>query len=352
MKKYIFNKTLFFIVVVLLVVVLVAKIYSLFTFPAVTDNNYKQLQKIDTTQTEFSFAVFGDNKNSHAVFETLIDSLNQDSQIDFVLDLGDLVYDGEMEKYRWFLDQIGQCQKPFLTVVGNHDIREDGRKNYYNIFGPFYYSFHVGPAFFIALDDANEIQLEESQMSWLKQQLKAAKNFKYKFILLHVPFYDPRKKATARPLFSIPVLREYEFHHSLDNKRQVKELIALFEKYQVTYIFASHIHAWYEGKWGGIPFTITGGAGAELVGNHQQHDFYHYLKITIDTNGSHQKLVKLPTPDFEWIDRLTHDVWIYIYSFFVIHFLDSVIVLTLIYLLGYFFAAKKEKELISNDKIK
>lgn len=343
MKKYIFNKTLFIIVVILLAIVLLAKIYSFLTFPNISDNNYKQLQKIDTAQTQFSFAVFGDNKNSHKVFETLIDSLNQDSSIAFALDLGDLVYDGEKEKYRWFLNQISQCNKPFLTVVGNHDIREDGRANYYNIFGPFYYSFHVGPAYFIALDDANEIQLEGSQMHWLKEQLKLAKAFKYKFVFFHVPFYDPRKKVTAKPLFSIPVLKEYEFHHSLENKQQVKELIAMFEKYQVTHIYASHIHAYYQGKWGAIPFTITGGAGAELIGNNPQHDFYHYLKVTIDANGFHQKVIKLPTPDFEWIDRLTHDAWIYIYSFFVIHFLDTIIFLAIIYLLGYYFYRKKGK---------
>ncbi len=342
MKKFIFNKPFFSIVIILLAVVFIAKIYSLVTFPEVTDNNYKQLKNIDTTNTRFSFAVFGDNKNSHKVFETLIDSLNHDPSIAFAVDLGDLVYDGEKEKYRWFLEQIERCKAPFLTVVGNHDIHEDGRANYYNIFGPFYYSFHVGPAFFIALDDANEVQLEGSQIQWLKQQLEAAKKFKYKFILLHVPLYDPRKKATAKPLFSIPVLKEYEFHHSLDNKRQVKELIALFEKYHVTHIYASHIHAYYQGKWGDIPFTITGGAGAELVGNHPQHDFYHYLKVTVNANGFQQKIVKLPTPDFEWIDRLTHDVWIYIYSFFVIHFLDSVILLALLYLIGYFFAVKKQ----------
>lgn len=343
MKKFIFNKTLFIIVVILLAVVLVAKIYSLFTFSNVTDNNYKQWQKIDSAQTQFSFAIFGDNKNSHNVFKTLIDSLNNDPDISFAIDLGDLVYDGEKEKYRWFLEQIDHCKIPFLTVVGNHDIREDGRKNYYNIFGPFYYSFHVGDAFFITLDDANEVQLEGSQIQWLKQQLEAAKNYKYKFVLFHVPLYDPRKKATAKPLFSIPVLKEYEFHHSLDNKRQVKELITLFERYHVTHIYASHIHAYYQGKWGDIPFAITGGAGAELVGNNPHHDFYHYLKITIDTNGFHQKLVKLPTPDFEWIDRLTHDAWIYIYSFFVIHYLDSIIILAFIYLIGNFFAAKKGK---------
>ena len=340
MKKYIFSKSFFIIAIILLVTVIFAKVYSLFTFPAVSDNNYKQLQKINASQTEFSFALFGDNKNSHKVFGTLIDSLNHDPDLSFALDLGDLVYDGEKEKYRWFLEQIAYSKVPFLTVVGNHDIREDGRTNYYDIFGPFYYSFHVGNAFFIALDDANEVQLEASQIHWLKTQLMMSDNFKYKFILLHVPLFDPRTKAVAKPLFSIPVLREYEFHHSLGNKQQVKELIALFEKHRVTHIYASHIHALYEGTWGQIPFTITGGAGAELIGNHPNHDFYHYLKISVFKNGMRQKIVKLSSPDFEIVDRLTHDLWIYVYSFFAIHFLDAIILLVLIYLGGYLIVAK------------
>jgi len=41
-------------------------------------------------------------------------------------------------------------------------------------------------------------------------------------------------------------------------------------------------------------------------------------------------VVKLPTPDFEWINRLVHDAGIYIYAFFALHFWGSIIILALI----------------------
>jgi len=349
MKKWLFGKVFIFIITIITIIVIVIKFYNLFSFPVLADGNYKQLKKIDKGKSEFTIAVFGDNKNSHKVFENLIDSVNNDPEIDFCIDLGDLVYDGEREKYNYFLNQVKRLNVPYLTAVGNHDIKEDGRAVYYNLYGPYYYSFNIGDAYFIILDDASEVELEQSQMAWLKSELKVSQKFKYKFVMFHVPLYDPREKIPPAPLFTIPIFKEYEFHHSLENKKQAGELIKLFENYNITHIYASHIHAYYTGKWGNIPFTITGGAGAELIGNDPQHDYYHYIKLEITPASYTETIVKLPTPDFEIFDRITHDLWIYIYAFFVIHFWDIILVLTLIYL-GYYFIFIKYKILTYNKR--
>ena len=49
--------------------------------------------------------------------------------------------------------------------------------------------------------------------------------------------------------------------------------MALFKKYKVTHIFAGHIHGYYTGTWDGMPYTITGGAGAQLYGSDPEHVF-------------------------------------------------------------------------------
>lgn len=342
MKNLLFSKFVVSVVVLITLSVIGIKIYSAFIKTDMCDNNFKEIKKIDLNKTKFNVAVFGDNKNSHKVFESLIDSVNNDTTIDFAIDLGDLVYDGEMEKYQYFLGQFNQFKLPHLTAIGNHDIREEGRAVYYRLFGPFYYSFHFKNAYFIILDNANETKLCGSQLAWLEAELENAKDFKYKFVMFHVPFYDPRTKIPPKPLINIPIISEYEFHHSMEDKNQAQYLIKLFEKYNVTHIYASHIHAYYQGNWGKTPFTITGGGGAELIGNDPNHDFYHYVKLEVTDSTVSEKVVKLNTPDFETLDRLTHDLWIYIYVFFAIHLWDLIILLSILYF-GFYFLIKHYK---------
>jgi len=240
-----------------------------------------------------------------------------------------LVYDGEKEKFRFFINQIKKLNKPLLTVVGNHDIRDDGRANYYEIFGRFYYSFTIGNNYFIILDDADENDLDPWQMVWLKNELQKSQDYKYRFVFMHVPLYDPRRG-------------EYKRGHSLRNLAFAEKLNALFDQDEVTMLFVSHIHGYYRGVWGKTPYIITGGAGAELVGSDPQHYFYHYIKVHVSDNGVSYKVVKLKSPDFELIDRLIHDAWIYIYAFFAIHFLDLIIILALVYLIFYIIFVKKK----------
>jgi len=128
------------------------------------------LRKIRVRQVNnFCFAVLGDNKNSHNTFQVLLQHINRDPDIVFAIDLGDLVFDGEKEKYRYFFDQVrASLQLPLLTVIGNHELREKGRGLYYDIFGPFYY--------FVVLDNANEVGLDRggrgngSKKNWKKHK--------------------------------------------------------------------------------------------------------------------------------------------------------------------------------------
>ena len=313
-----YNKKLLFLAISLLMITIGIKIYSTLTFPHITDWNYRHLQLIDKKRETFSFAVFGDNKNSITTFDNLIKKVNAEDVL-FAIDIGDLVEDGEREKFRFFINQIRHSDKPLLTAIGNHELREDGRGTYYNLFGRFYYSFTVGDAYFIILDDANEYNLDPWQMQWLKEQLEKSLKYKYRFVFMHVPLFDPRTEGLR-------------IAHNLKDVKLAKHLDTLFNEYNITMLFASHIHAYYRGVWGRTPYIITGGAGAELVGTDPEHDFYHYIKVTVSDAGVSYEVKRVKSPDFEIIDRMAHDVWIYIYAFFVLHYLDVILVILLIYL--------------------
>ena len=49
----------------------------------------------------------------------------------------------------------------------------------------------------------------------------------------------------------------------------------------MTHFFASHIHGYFSGAWEGVPYTITGGAGARLHGKDPEHFFHHYIKVHV-----------------------------------------------------------------------
>lgn len=336
MNEKIFNKSLIIVVLIVLIVAGAVKVHSTLSFSELHDQNYLQIQRIDKTRTNFSFVAFADNKNSITTFNDLIKKVNRENAL-FAIDVGDLVLSGEKEYFDFFINQVKKLNKPLLTVVGNHELYERGRANYYDLFGRFYYSFTVGNSYFIVLDDANEENLDPWQMDWLKKELQKSQNYKYRFVFMHVPLYDPRE--------------EEQPGHSMKNVTFANELNRLFDKYNVTMIFCSHIHAYYRGTWNKTPYIITGGAGAELDETDPNHYFYHYIKVDVSDNGVKYNVIRLKSPDFELGDRLLHTVWLYIYTFFDIHALSLVILICSLYL-GYYIVFVKKKWLILNFRKK
>ena len=109
------------------------------------EHNKKQLEKFqtDSPSNQFSFAVMGDNKNSFKTFKDILTDVDNNNFL-FAIDVGDLVLEGSKGYYRAFNNQIKNVKTPFLTAVGNHDIRDHGKENYTAIYGDFYYSFDYG----------------------------------------------------------------------------------------------------------------------------------------------------------------------------------------------------------------
>ena len=225
--------------------------------------NKKEISRIKVADpVNFSFAVFGDNKGNRSIFQPLLRDISHDKEIAFAIDVGDLVRKGKRGLFRNFLSQLQRTMTiPFLTAVGNHDL-DNGSGNYQEIFGPTYYSFQIGQNYFIVLDASTEPSFDKTQLKWLEDELGKAQSSKARFVFMHIPPFDPRSSG-AQP----------------DKDR--KDLLDLFRRYNVTHLFASHIHGYFSGFWEGIPYTITGGAGGRLQGSDPQHFFHHYVKVHV-----------------------------------------------------------------------
>ncbi len=288
---------------------------------------------------KYSFAVFGDNRGSISLFRTLINDLNSDDDIMFSIDNGDLVQNGEMRKYMLFIDQVKKLKRPLLTAVGNHDIKnydttENGRNNYFSIFGRFYYSFAISDAYFIVLDNANESNLDPQQMEWLKEQLEIAHKYKYRFVFMHVPLFDPREEGLS-------------IGHSMNDMKFAKQLNSIFDKNNITMLFTSHVHSFYRGVWSSTPYIISGGAGAVLYGKNPEHSFYHYIKVNVSDKGIDYEVRKVKAIDLDTIARFlyeTYNAWQYIYCFIAVNYLYVMIFISVLYGLLYFTFLKRRKE--------
>jgi hypothetical protein len=66
-------------------------------------------------------------------------------------------------------------------------------------------------------------------------------------------------------------------------------LKALFDANNVTMIFASHIHNYYNGNWGKTPYIISGGAGAPAETGHPPN--HHYIVVNVVNSGINYSLV-------------------------------------------------------------
>ena len=230
----------------------------------------------------FIFAVFGDNRGSTTVFERLLDGISDDPDILFAISTGDIVGTGSQARFDFFFSQVNRClTKPLVFAVGNHELLGGGAGLYPSVVGSRDYSFVFGDACFIIVDDTKPNGIDAAGEDLLSNELDAADGYEETFVFMHVPLYDPPGT---------------DISHSLAPSA-AERLMGLFRGHRVTHIFCSHIHGFYQGSWEGIPFTISGGAGAPLIGTDPDHYFYHYLKVRVSDGETTVEPVPVTTDD-------------------------------------------------------
>ena len=317
------NKRSILLIFLILTVAVISLIKSFHLFFQEFDNNviYTGVSSLETAGDSFTFAVLGDNKNSVSTFGRIINSINKQKSIEFTMNTGDMVFDGNPIKYDFFLKQLKQFTNPMLPTPGNHDIADGGTERYLDIFGPMYYSFAHGSSFFIVLNNSNERDIDPWQLHWFEEELMKSKEYNHTFVFMHVPIYDPRLKMDEQP------------GHSFENLVSAEKVLQLLKQYPVEMVFAGHIHGYFRGDWDGVPYTITGGGGAEMLTSDPAHSFYHYIRVKIDGEIVNYDIVRINSPGFNFIDRVASFLWIYLYSFIVINYWFILLSIALITLL-------------------
>ncbi len=256
-----------------------ALLFLLFTWSLFAGLNDEMLQRLrqEPEAERFSFAVLGDNRDGDMVFERILKRLEKE-KVAFAVNNGDLVSNGLWYQYERYIEQVKSTSLILISTIGNHDIPfYSDCSNFKKYIGEPYFSWSYAQSYFIALNNAAGRSVIGKQLAWLKEELKRSRRFKYRFVFLHVPLFDPRRGYM-------------QSGHSMHDSANARMLLELFEKYGVSLVVASHIHTLLQGYWGDVPFLITGGAGAP---NSRDGGFFHYVVIDVTPKGFRPRVVRL-----------------------------------------------------------
>jgi predicted phosphodiesterase len=219
------------------------------------------------------FAVAGDSRDGPDVYRRVLASVQVDGS-QFLVHTGDLVNQGTEAQWQGFQETMTGFALPFYPVPGNHDGLLGQLDGYLAYSGApaARYSFDAGPAHF-TLADSHNGGISAGELAWLRDDLSATAQ-SLKLVILHHPPFDP--DGTDH-------IMAYGNEGFMD----------LMVEQGVDAVFAGHIHAYVQGEREGVPYYITGGAGAPLYGGDHPQAFYHYLRVTIESEEITVEVIKV-----------------------------------------------------------
>ena len=312
-----------------------------------SDFDSKNIESINAIKSEqnngnFSFVVLGNIRNSIDIFERkIIQKINNDSEIGFVISIGNAVLNGSEDKYRILNRSLEKLNVPVILGVGDNEVSRNGDEKFYRHFGPFYFSFEHNGSYFIFLDTTGKTSYQW-QMAWLENELKNMYKADNIFVFMNsVPF-------------------ELVLDHDVDAKIDFIEddifkqfLADVFRTYPVTAVFSNGPTIYNENMRGGVNYFITGGGGGGLL-SQNPNSYFHHMIVNVESVGISWEVIREESPAKYTVTRLIENIWIIIHSFFYTNWINFFIVIVFLALLAIsvYIRASKEVDYYSHNKTK
>ncbi len=245
-------------------------------------NSIKKVLSSNSGNSRFRFILMGDNRSNKKIWFNIIKHISQlKPKPLFIVNSGDLVPHGYANEYaEYFVPPLMQTDIPFFVAIGNHDCGvRDSTIEYKYLFGDnsLNYYFDLGKFRFIMFDNASRINVNGEALPWLEKTLSETPEDHSIIVFAHKP----------------PKVIDKWAWHAWDKKNS-ETFVRLMKKYNVRNVFLGHIHGYSTASINGIPYTVSGGGGAELrkvFG--EKGNMFHYIICDAMPDGTiEQRVVK------------------------------------------------------------
>jgi len=206
-----------------------------------------------SADNETVFAVIGDSQGNNRMLASALENASEVAE--FVIHCGDLTPSGRDIEYDEVEKVFNDSKIPVYTTIGNHDVKNNGSKEYRKRFAPLRYSFIYEGIAFVFLD-TSDLKIDDDEIHWLGREFSKYKDAKERVIVTHVPSLDPFGLGHALEEDSCEKIQKF----ARDNA--------------VSAVFSGHIHAYDLRNVNGTEYLISGGAGASLV-----NGTHHYVLV-------------------------------------------------------------------------
>jgi len=211
----------------------------------------------------FHFAAMADIQTALPVVDDIFTLISADSDVRFVLAMGDLTQRGQIDEYELLDRQLTTLAVPFYTTRGNHELWGDDSR-FTDRFGRANFHFDFKGAAFTFVD-SGDAGLDPLVEEWLDGWLAKAKDQPHVF-LTHIPPIDPTGVR----------------YGGFRSMRDAHRLLERLAEGNVDLTLYGHIHTFIQFDNAGIPAYISGGGGAQPM----QGDGIdrHFLVVEIDAS--------------------------------------------------------------------
>ena len=152
-----------------------------------TSLNLELLKNSPIKSDTFKFAFITDNHYHYGNLGTIVNDINNRSDIAFILFGGDIADQALLKEYELFYEAMTKLNGPYLTVIGNHDYKSNGQAIYRRMFGPLNYSFEFNNSKFVMFDNTVWESNKNPDFDWLSAELQDNANYNETFVIAHIP---------------------------------------------------------------------------------------------------------------------------------------------------------------------
>ncbi len=271
-----------------------------------SDENISHVRE-NTDANDFTFIVVGDVKGGTATFEAMLDIIRDDKPA-FAVVLGDLVCTPTVISHKLFALEMQEFSRdiPMFIVLGNHDIDPNssfGINDFEKLYGPSQFSFCIGEYLFVFLNDVRPYDADEAYVDFLQEAITGQKdNIKKIFVFMHIPVISIDGSLRSSGLGGS------------------ERFMELAEKYNIDYVFAGDHHGYIKSKKDNTVYTISGGGGARLRGEHGR--FHHLVRISVN-NGLIEETIVVSKKHLETFELIERNLAVYIWPIISRNFISA-----------------------------